>query len=153
MTPVPKPKPQPSECCSAQNAADPNDTCCHTKDLHTDYSANYQAPVVPRRTGVRTRGQHMDRFLWAHLTKAYIERKLAEERQAHSTTGTSSEYAEKFRRVPLDHRLHDEGLQKLYPLYGTAAVTLWAPEVGNRTPFNMVNCLTKPNSECYEQFR
>lgn len=129
---------------------DPNDTC-HMKCLHTDYTDNFRPPI--RRSGMRTRSQHMDSFLWATLTKAYIERQLAKNKKDQSSITVSSEYTEQFHKIPLDHQLSDETLQKSYPLYGTAAVTLWCPEVCNQSPFKMVNCLTKPNSECYEQFR
>lgn len=127
---------------------DPNDTC-RWKVRRTEHVDNYRPPNV--RGPKQTREHHMNRYLWTSITKAFVERQLAEEARVQNAMSTLTEYTAVYHKVPLDHSKADEALQKSYPLYGTAAVTVWCPKVMNKSPFKMGNCLTKPNAECYDQ--
>lgn len=104
---------------------------------------------------VMLRQQHMDRYLWTTITKAYIER-IAQKENAinHDPQRWNSEYSTSFHKVPMNHYAPDDALTRMYPLYGMAAVSFWCPTPVNKAPFGRGSCLTKPNSECYDlQFR
>lgn len=107
--------------------------------------------VVPPRP-VMLRQQHMDRYLWATIAEAYIER-MAKQREAANDDEHrwKSEYSNSFHTEPLDHSAPDDALTRTYPLYGTAAVSFWCPTPVNKAPFGRGSCLTKPNSECYDK--
>lgn len=126
---------------------DPNDTC-KWKISHTEYLDKY----VPnkQRAPLNTRQMHMDCFLYSEMAKAYIiqERKIED---MENNAAVDSEYGERFHKPPLDHSKEDEAVQKMYPLYGTRAITFWCPSNLSKIPYKLSNCLTKLNAECYDQ--
>lgn len=129
-------------------AAAPNDWC-HTKVTHTEHRDSFRAPVV--RPQVRTRAYHMDRFLWATISKAIEQRERADEQQRRNDMHGKTEYADGFGTVAADTTAADAALKYAYPLYDTAAITVWCPQVMHMAPFKRDNRLTQPNAECYDQ--
>lgn len=116
------------------------------------------AAVRPQRSAEHTRCHHMHRLLWASLTHSYLQRqrRLADQQRAQTTINRTSEYTGHYNRPATDHTVADVALQRAYPLYGAAAVTVWCPQLVNRSPFKRGSngCFTKPLAECYnEQFQ
>lgn len=98
------------------------------------------------------RQQHMDRYLWATFAQAYAERMTRQSEAAnHDANRWKSEYSNNFYKEAVDHSAPDDALIRTYPLYGTAAVSYWCPTPANKAPFGRGSCLTKPNTECYDQ--
>lgn len=129
---------------------DPNDSC-KWKVHHTEYLDKYKPNKA--RDQLNTRESHMNNFLYSEMAKAYINR-ARQRRHEENTAKAASEYKDHFDRMPSDHSKEDEANQKMYPLYGTEAISWWLPKPQNKLPFKQVHCLTKLNSECYdEQFR
>lgn len=93
----------------------------------------------------------MDRFLWTNISKAIEQRERADEQQQMNIGNSKTEYTAEFNTVATDQSATDEALHDAYPLYDTAAITVWCPQVMPMAPFKRNNRLTQPNAECYDQ--
>lgn len=118
----------------------------------TECEPDIHVVVRSRPRATLSRQQHMDRYLWATIGKAYLDR-LAERNSVANNEDSrwTSEYAKSFYKEPHDHSAPDDALARTYPLYGTAAVSYWCPTPMNRAPFGRGSCITKPNVENYDQ--
>lgn len=136
---------------ACQHKRDPFDTC-QFKSRRTEYLEKFQPQQKRRNIEENLRRTHMDRFLYAEMTRAYMERKQKEE--AADNGSTETEYTKEFHKPPLDHSIEDAAVVQAYPLYGTEAISHWSPEVRIKSPFKQSHHMTKPNAECFdEQFR
>lgn len=126
---------------------------CQFKSRRTEYLEKYQPQQQRQNIEANLRRTHMDRFLFAEMTRAYIERKQKQE-ATENIASSATEYTKEFHRPPLDHAIEDAAIVQAYPLYGTEAISHWCPELRIKSPFKQSHRMTKPNAECFdEQFR
>lgn len=139
-----------SETCHQKT--DPFDTC-QFKSRRTEYLEKFPPQQKRRNIEENLRRTHMDRFLYAEMTRAYMDR-IQKREAIENITPTATEYTKEFHQPPLDHSIEDAAVVQAYPLYGTEAISLWCPELRIKSPFKQSHHMTKPNAECFdEQFR
>ncbi|XP_017077567.1 uncharacterized protein LOC108112256 [Drosophila eugracilis] len=113
----------------------------------TESQVSFAAPKIKKV--LPTRENRMEQFLWQELFAEYnrqasIKVDLGEDR---------TEYYDQFcKDVPPKNEETEEVLINKYPLYCTAAVTLWNHDGDVTKTFKRKYSITRPINECTEKF-